>query len=340
MPGFLKLPTHSAITYWDELVQANSNLPTVAHNPHFFPFFSGFLSLSPYYFILKENDVAVGLFPIVKTRNQFISMPHFSYGGIFWLLKRNFEEEKIIQQIIPGIEQEKLEAGYYALDISGFKNEKFPTGKIEIRGETPFFGNNFSEKTRHFISLKKTKEAQLESFSSNLRRKINKAERNGIEIKNGKEELLDDFVNVYQKNMHKLGSPAFDKSFFRALLEIPGANASIYIACYFNKPIGAAFCLSYFGFTENVWFSTISKYNNLYPAYLLHWKMIEDAIIQNKKIYSFGRSTTGSGVHEFKKQWQAEEKPLYFSNSNPEKFNLKNQKWLTKIWKATYLRLL
>lgn len=334
MPGFLKLSTQSATTYWDELVQSNPVPATIAHNPHFFSFYSGFLSRSPYYFILKENEGAVGLFPIVKAGKQFISMPHFSYGGIFYLSKTILEEEKIMQGCVAGIENEKLEPGFYSVEISGLKNEKFPTGNIETRGEKPFFGNTISEKTRHFISLKNKKEEQLESFSSNLRRKISKAEKNGIEIKNGKEELLNDFANVYQNNMHKLGSPAFGKSFFRALLQIPGANACIFVAYYNNKPIGAAFCFSYFGFIENTWFSTISKYNNLYPAYLLHWKMMEAAIGRKMKIYSFGRSTTNSGVHDFKRQWQTDEKPLYFSKTITGKFNVKNQKWMTKIWKV------
>jgi len=334
MPGFLKLPTNSAAIYWDELVQSNHTPATTAHNPHFFSFYSGFLSLSPYYFILKENEAAVGLFPIVKAGKQFISMPHFSYGGIFYLSKIILEEEKIMQGCIAGIENEKLGPGFYSVEISTLKNEKFPTGKIEIRSEMPFFGNNSSEKTRHFLSLKKTKEEQLAGFSSNLRRKISKAEKNGIEIKNGKAELLNDFLKVYQKNMHKLGSPAFGKSFFQALLQIPEANTSIFVAYFYNKPIGAAFCLSYFSFIENIWFSTISKNNNLYPAYLLHWKMMEAAIGQKMKIYSFGRSSTNSGVHNFKKQWQADEKPLYFSKSIPENFSLKNQKWLAKIWKV------
>jgi hypothetical protein len=334
MPGFLKIPTNSATTYWDDLVQSNNAPATIAHNPHFFSFYSGFLSLSPYYFILKENEAAVGLFPIIKAGKQFISMPHFSNGGILYLSKIILEEEKIIQQIVAGIETEKLEQGFYSAEISGLKNENLPTGKIETRGEQPFFGNTISGKTRHFLFLEKTKEGQLAGFSSNLRRKISKAEKNGIEIKNGKEELLNDFVKVYQKNMHKLGSPAFGKSFFRALLQIPGGNASIFVAYYFNKPIGAAFCLSYLGFFENIWFSTISKYNNLYPAYLLHWKMIECSIGQKMKIYSFGRSTTNSGVHDFKKQWQVYEKPLYFSKTFPGKFDLKNHKWLTKIWKV------
>jgi hypothetical protein len=338
MPAFLKLPPDSAITSWDELVQSSPVPATIAHNPLFFSFYSDFLSLSPFYFILKENKVAVGLFPVVKSGKSFISMPHFSYGGIYWLLKAKKitipEEEKIVRNLIAEIEKENLEDGYYTVNISDLKTEKFPTGKIEIRSETPFFGNSISEKTRHFIYLKKSKEEQWESFSSNLRRKISKAEKNGIVVKKGKEDLLNDFVKVYQKNMHKLGSPAFGKSFFQALLQISGANPSIFVAYFQHKPIGAAFCLPYFDFIENSWFSTISKYNKYYPAYLLHWKMIEDAINQKKKIYSLGRSTTNSGVHEFKKQWQTDEKPLYFSKNVQSKFNLKEQKWLTKIWKV------
>jgi len=338
MPVFLKLSADSAIPLWDELVQSKRLSPTIAHNPRFFSFYSEFLSLSPFYFLVKEKETPVGLFPVVRAGNQYISMPHLSYGGIFWLAKRILnaaaEEESIIQNIVAKVEKDKPDPGFYSVEISDFKNENLPVGKIEIRNEISFFETKSSTKTRHFLFLKKSGEEQLETFSSNLRRKISKAEKNEIVVNKGKEELLDDFLKVYHKNMHKLGSPAFGKSFFQALLQIPGINAGIFIAYYHKKPVGAAFCLSYFGFVENTWFSTLSDHNNLYPSYLLHWNMIEDAINQGRKIYSFGRSTSESGVHEFKKQWLAEERPVYFSKSIQNTINLKDQKWLTKIWKV------
>lgn len=338
MPDFLKLSTDSACNFWNSLVESNLPPATIAHNPRFFSFYSAFLSLSPFYFVLTESETPVGLFPVVKAGNQFISMPHFSYGGILWLSKKNKnaaeKEEIVIKHIIFGIEKDELDTGFYSIEISNLKKNNIPAGKIEIRGEKPFFGMNISEKTRHFLLLKKSKEEQWDSFSSNLRRKISKAEKNEIVVLKGKEELLNDFVRVYRKNMHKLGSPAFGKSFFLPLLQIPEINADIFIAYFHSKPVGAAFCLTYSGFVENTWFSTLSGFNKLYTPYVLHWKMIEDAIEGGGDMYSFGRSTSGSGVHNFKKQWQAQEKPLYFSASFQNKYNLKNQKWLTKIWKV------
>lgn len=333
MPGLTKLTPESAIRHWNDLILSSPGLATIAHNPHFFSFFSDYLSLLPYYFILKEKDNSIGFLPVVKAGNRFISMPHFSYGGIYFISKASIDEEELIQMVLVEIENQKPEAGFYAVDLSQLKPGSFDSVTIEMRSEKPFFENKASTKTRHFIYLEKTTDEQLHLFSSHLRRKINKARRNGIEIKIGKEELLDDFVKVYCKNMHKLGSPAFGKDFFEALLRIHGTDARIFVAYYFNKPVGAAFCLDYFGFVENVWFSTLAKFNHLYTAYLLHWSIMEQAIADGKKVYSLGRSTTGSGVHQFKKQWSAEEKPLYFSKNKTAAFSLKDQKWLAKIWK-------
>jgi hypothetical protein len=46
-----------------------------------------------------------------------------------------------------------------------------------------------------------------------------------------------------------------------------------------------------------------------------------------------GRSSIGSGVHSYKSQWPAREQEIYFSLNHPSGVGLKDQKWLTKVWK-------
>ena len=89
----------------------------------------------------------------------------------------------------------------------------------------------------------------------------------------------------------------------------------------------------YDGYYENTWFSTLSKYNNLYTSYILHAEMIKSAILKKANIYSLGRSTKGSGVHQYKLQWPVEDKDLFFSRTFKEGFSLKDQRWLSAIWK-------
>jgi hypothetical protein len=61
--------------------------------------------------------------------------------------------------------------------------------------------------------------------------------------------------------------------------------------------------------------------------------MIRSAIAKKAHTYSMGRSSRNSGVHQYKLQWPVEEKALFFNSNSPKGASLKDQKWLTKIWK-------
>jgi hypothetical protein len=67
--------------------------------------------------------------------------------------------------------------------------------------------------------------------------------------------------------------------------------------------------------------------------------MIKFSIEQNKKKFSFGRSTKDSSLLNFKRQWKPIEKQLFFSYSEEQKVSLKKMTFLTKLWKLLPLRV-
>ena len=77
------------------------------------------------------------------------------------------------------------------------------------------------------MTLKDDMEEQWMGLSSNLRRKVNKAQENGINVISGNEELLDDFYSVYSKNIARLGSLAYSKRYFAELIEFFKENNEI-----------------------------------------------------------------------------------------------------------------
>ncbi|NOX85502.1 MAG: peptidoglycan bridge formation glycyltransferase FemA/FemB family protein [Chlorobi bacterium] len=327
------LDLRTATEQWNTLAFKVSSSVTIAFHPELFHFYTTHLSLSPYYFILYSNDKPAGLFPVVKTGNSFISMPHFSGGGILWLNEVGLEEQEIIVHTIEGIIKENMDSGFYRVNLSAEEMATKKLTSVEIRNFNPLFGEHETNKAICLINLKKKEKEQFKQFNPNLRRKINKALRNGIEIRKGKEDLLDDFSHVYNRNMHRLGSPTLGKEFFKALLSSVN-ETMIFMAYQKNKPIGGSFVMWYDGYTENTWFSTVEKYNKFYTSYLLHWETIRWAVQNGAHCYSMGRSTIGSGTHNYKLQWPVEVKPLYFNRNFKSKLSLKDQKWAIKIWKV------
>jgi hypothetical protein len=45
---------------------------------------------------------------------------------------------------------------------------------------------------------------------------------------------------------------------------------------------------------------------------LLYWAILDRSSRAGFRWFDFGRSTRGSGTHQFKRQWGAEERPLYW----------------------------
>lgn len=146
---------------------------------------------------------------------------------------------------------------------------------------------------------------------SGLRRKIKASEIQGFELIHGGKELVNEFWACYSQHIHRLGSLPLPKRFFTTLLSgFKDGLAEIFLLRHNGEVVGSACNIFIDGFYENVWFATSHQSQKLGSSYFLHAKMIEHAIQSGAEIYSFGRSTKGSGVHQFKSQWNTVEVPL------------------------------
>lgn len=251
---------------------------------------------------------------LICTGKSLVSLPHFSYDALY----SNEATANILTEVENKIHHLHFDKGFSGLEI-----------------RRPLANNQaIALKTASWLTLKPTPDEQWKSYSSNLRSKISRAQRHGFQFIQGGEELLNDFYSVYSRHMRTLGSGALSKKFFALLLaDYTQAYSGIFLIKYNNKTIGAAFNLAYEGFYENGWFATLKPYQKYYPSYLLHHEMITHAISLGCSTYSFGRSTTGGGVHQFKKQWGTTDIPLQWISFPKTIVNLRHQNWIKILWK-------
>lgn len=280
--------------------------------------------------------------PLVNTGKAWVSLPHFSYGGI--LVSEEIESlphTGIIDNIIFEIIDNKLASGFfsYAFDKQITLKNKH-SEKIFIRSLNNNEENGFvkSEKVSSILQLPEHKADLSGMISSNLNRKIKKAQNSGIITKTGGSELLDDFYKIYSRNIYRLKSLSYKKKFFKDLMmTCKYGEVKIFVAYKEGIAIGGGMLASYNGFYENMFFATSEKYRKDYVSDLLHWEMINYSInhnnaesrLVNNAHYSFGRSTQFSGVHKYKSHWPVEDYPLFvYSNMG----DVRKQKWLSEIW--------
>ena len=150
------------------------------------------------------------------------------------------------------------------------------------------------------------------SFSSKLRAQIKRPYREQPQINLGGKEFLDDFYDVFARNMRDLGTPVYAKSFFLNIMEYFPEQSFIISIKLDNKPVATGFLLNHGNMLEIPWASTLKSVNNLSMNMLMYWEVIKFAIHQGIASFDFGRSTIGGGTFRFKRQWGAQPKQLYW----------------------------
>jgi hypothetical protein len=144
-----------------------------------------------------------------------------------------------------------------------------------------------------------------------LLKKIERSKNIGFTIESGGIHLIHDFWPCYSQHLHRLGSLPLPKDFFQLLMAgYDEGFAEFFILKKDSKVVGAACNYFYQGFYENGWFATTHDSQKHGGSYFMHDHMIRRAFELGASVYSFGRSTADSGVHQFKRQWNTVDVPL------------------------------
>jgi len=354
------------IADYHKFIEASGSPVTICDNPSL----PGIISktwkwppISVAFFICGQ---CCAIYSAVIIRKTLVSLPHFDNGalwvnsGILNNIRQfkdetgNFVEENAYKffyfRLLEVFNQiqfsfEKSVVARVNLDQNDFLNtDTFISRKSEIqlqcRGVYPVLSFHDSRKVTSSLKLKNSYDEQFYTFNGNLRRKIRKSQKNGIIMQVGGKELIDQFYQVYRSNIYLLGSFGLPKRFFVNLLEeYQFGEAFVILASLRGEIVGAAIFLSYLNHAENSWFATLRQANKYYVSYALHNTMIELAISNGCTTYSFGRSTRDSTVHQYKKQWGAQDQILFFNSTFPQVNNIRKFDFARKLIKLIPYRI-
>lgn len=315
-----------------------------------------------------ENDL-VALVSFVKIRHNWVSLPHFDHDSM-WINHKLLIDLPPVSQISGRYREEDVYRGFYGIssrllavyennnsfdhgaviharveveDIIKIKNSTKIQDRVKLisRNQFPVLKHTDSSKVIPTLLLQDDYDHQFERFNAGVRRKIRKAESNGITVKSGGAELVDAFYKVYRSNIRRLGSFGLPKSFFKNLIDgYQFGFARVFIAALDQKPVGAAILLNFATHAENGWFASLQDYNKHYVTYALHYAMISYAVKNRCKVYSFGRSTNQSSGHHYKTQWGTSDIPLTLSSTQQIMINPDKYKFVSTILKVLPDKLL
>jgi FemAB-related protein (PEP-CTERM system-associated) len=286
----------------------------------------------------EQNGQIVGVLPLFLIRSRWfgapfgtrlLSTPNAVYGGAVANTAETYRalieaaRSLAIDQKVDYLELR--EAG-----LSDFESSDGMGQRLDLPGLYVAFER----------SLVADEEALMKSFPRDIRRMIRQGEKHGLRAELGREELLDEFYEVYAVSVRNLGTPVFPKKLFANFLHEFPANSDILLIRQGRQVAGAV--LSFY-FRDTV----MPYYGGAYREYhhaginnFMYWELMRRSAQLGFTRFDFGRSKLGTGAYEFKRGWRMTERPLPYQffpiridklpNLNPTnpKFKL-----LIEIWK-------
>jgi hypothetical protein len=263
---------------------------------------------------------------------NLVCLPYLDYGGI---LARDPETEdllrdKLLAESVSRRAQLEIRSRDPLCGLPTPKDEKvsmiLPLREEEILSEDgDWRGIPESAVPADAEAGGQSADGYWKNLDAKVRNQVRKAEKSGVSVVWGREERLDDFYEVFCVNMRDLGSPTHARGFFEAVLRhFPGAQ--IGTAHREGKCIGGLFRILWKQELAIPWASTLKEERIHCPNNALYWESIRFAFEQGCRRVDFGRSTRDEGTYRFKKQWQAQELPLYRYQFD-EKGHFLEQSW-------------
>ena len=166
------------------------------------------------------------------------------------------------------------------------------------------------------LSLEQGPEALWKGFRSEIRNRIRKAERAGLEPRSGSGEF-EGFYDVLAANMHRKGTPTYGRPFLRSLLTAFGDRAEILTLRHNGRVIAGAFVVEHRGVVNVPFVSARAEFFALAPANLLYWEIMRRGCGRGMTTLDFGRSFRDTSNLDFKTRFGAAivPQPFLFAHS-------------------------
>ncbi len=315
-----------------ENVMRNARLPLSRH-PGWLNVLAVGLGHAPYCLETRQNDQCTGILPLAAVKSFLfghflVGLPYLNYGGPITADRAN--ERALLQTARELADQ--LDVRY-----------------LELRDERAYdhagFVANPGLKLHMRLPLPGTADELWKKLDSKVRNQVRKGQKSGLTLEWGGSDLVDQFHTVFSENMRDLGTPAYGRRFFRAILEQFPDRAELGIARLGPKPVACCLLLHGWGVTEVPSASSLRAFNGTCANMLLYWTMLERSIARGQTEFDFGRSSPDSPTFRFKKQWGAEPHQAvwnhYVRKGNASDMRPTNPKYgrAVRIWQKLPLSL-
>lgn len=241
----------------------------------------------------KCGDETLGMLPLEFLESRLfgkflVGLPYLNVGGVL---------------------ATDVEAATRLINAAIALSDELDVKYLELRHEQrylhPAFNHELTEKVHMRLALPLDRDELWQSIGPKVRNQVRKAEKEGLTVTWGREDLIADFYSIYSHNMRDLGTPVFSRRLFAAILRHLPESAEICVARRGRATVAAALLVHGRGTTEVPSASSLRRWNHLNGNMLVYWHLLTRAIERGQQVFDFGRSSAGSSTYRFKAQWGA-----------------------------------
>ena len=284
---------------WDELILQHLDY-SFFHSSYWSKVLQYTYNYKPYYFVIEKENKLKAALPVMFvesfiTGKRAVSLPFSDYcqplisGGI------NFNE--LFNEVLKLGKSKRLKY----LELRG-GNKYFP----DVEASTFDYNHN--------LNIALSEEILFKNFSSNTKRNIKKAIREGVivEVSTSK-SAMEDFYLMNCITRKKHGLPPQPKEFFKNLFKyvIEQNNGFIAIGKHNNVSIAGAVYLHIGTKALYKFGASLMEYQNLRANNLVMWEAIKYYSAKGFESFCFGRTEPDNeGLRKFKLGWGTTEDVL------------------------------
>lgn len=254
--------------------------------------------------IVTERDGAiVAYLPVSEVHSpifgRVLASTGFAVGGGLLI-----EPDVDAAAIFAALEEAALRRSFPAIELRG---GELPADRAGWRIRT-------DSHCGFIATLAADDEAQLLFVPRKQRAEVRKGLANALEVETGTapRDRAAHYA-VYAESVRNLGTPVFPRALFDAALDRFGEDADILTVRHKGEPVASVLSLYHRGAVMPYWGGGTWAARALRANDRMYFELMLHARRRGATHFDFGRSKTGSGAYDFKRNWGFAPEPLSYA---------------------------
>jgi len=249
-----------------------------------------------HYLVAQRAGCIVGVLPLAEVKSRLFghaltSLPFCVYGG-------PVGDDEAVMMLEAEAERIARSLGVSHLEYRNLKprHEDWPRQDLYVTFRKPILPDV---------------EANMLAIPRKQRAMVRKGIKNDLQTCWDGDEAR--FFALYADNVHRHGTPALPRRFFRTLLETFGDDCRVLtIAAPDGKPLSSVLSFYFRGEVLPYYAGDDYTARSLAANDFKYWALMQDACERGYRVFDYGRSKIGTGPYGFKKNWGFEPQPLSY----------------------------